>query len=420
MSKIRIYDAIMGSGKTHDAIERMKSYLEEGKPFIYITPFLDEIERVKNALNDDSVFIPLSPSEVGDGKYEAEGNLIDDEGNLDLNASKSYKYLNKRAQFLKMAAQGRSIISTHSLFKNLNRSDFSLFKDYILILDEVISPLDIYKIGAIDIEILQEQDLIVIDNNTSEVSFINDEYNDPAFREIKLLCGRSSVYFLDKYFFIWVFPIEIFKEFCEVHILTYLFNGSHMSAYFRMHKVEYEIIGSNDTEKLRDIKNLLNIFEGRSNEIVGSNSFSKTWIRNLSKRNAKKIEDTTSNIFKRVFGTKSMENAFTTFKESRGKLSGGGYSKGFIPINARASNDYRHKKSMAFLGNWYFNPQHENFFKERGIILDEDFWAVSQLIQWVWRGCIRDGKEMNLFIPSERMRNLLKDWLDGKFNCKSA
>tara|TARA_B100001146_G_scaffold225178_2_gene247305 strand:+ start:25184 stop:26467 length:1284 start_codon:yes stop_codon:yes gene_type:complete len=420
MSKIKIYDAIMGSGKTHDAIERMKMYLKEDRPFIYITPFLDEISRVKNALNDDRIFSPLSPSEDGAGKYESEDHLVDDCGNIDLNASKNYKYLNKRAQFLKMAAQGKNIITTHSLFKNLNRSDFKLFKDYVLILDEVISPMDIYKIGAIDIGILQEQDLIIIDNITNEVSFINDEYNDPAFRDIKKLCGKSSVYFLDKYFFVWVFPIEIFKEFKEVQILTYLFNGSLMSAYFKMHDVEYKIIANDDKIELLNIKAILAIYEGRSNEIVGSNSFSKTWIGNLSKRNAKKIEDTTSNVFKRVFKTKSRENAFTTFKESRTKLSGGGYSKGFIPINARASNDYRHKKSMAYLGNRFFKPQQINFFKEKGIVLDEDLWAVSELIQWVWRGCIRDGKEMNLFIPSYRMRTLLYKWLDGEYSRRTS
>ena len=165
---------------------------------------------------------------------------------------------------------------------------------------------------------------------------------------------------------------------------------------------------------------MLNIYEGRSNNICGRNSFSKSWVDNLDKRNAKKIKDATSYVFCKVFKTKSNENAFTTFKDSKCKLSGGGYAKGFIPINARASNDYRHKESMAYLGNRYFNPQYISFFREKGIKLDEDLWAVSELIQWVWRGRIRDGKEMNLFIPSDRMRNLLRDWLEGKFSSSAA
>ena len=70
---------------------------------------------------------------------------------------------------------------------------------------------------------------------------------------------------------------------------------------------------------------------------------------------------------------------------------------------------------MAYLGNRYFDPQKRSFFNMRGIKLNQDLWALSELIQWVWRGCIRDSKEMNLYIPSYRMRGLITDWLDGKF-----
>jgi len=420
MTKVKVYDALMGSGKTHNAIERMKSYLIEGKQFIFITPFKSEIKRVLEALDNKEVYAPRDMDEFGSDSFEIDTGLIQNDGSIDLNAEPTFKYLNKRAQFLKMASQGKNIISTHALFMSLNKSDFSQFKDYILILDEVVNPLDIYKIGAKDIDILRKQDLIVINEETGEVNFIQDEYNDPAFRNVRTLCGKGSVYFLDKYFFVWVFPIEIFKEFKEVQVLTYLFRGSLLSAYFRMYDIEYEIIPKEDKEQLEKVKGLLNVYEGRSNNIFGRNSFSKTWIENLSKRNARKISDATAYVINKVFGTKSNENAFTTFKDSKDKLSGRGYAKGFIPINARASNDFRHKESMAYLGNRYFNPQYLSFFRAKGIDLDEDIWAVSELIQWVWRGRIRDGREMNLFIPSIRMRTLLKDWLDGKFSSKAA
>lgn len=420
MKKIQVYDAIMGSGKTHDAIERMKTYLKEGKRFIYITPFKTEIKRVLDSLNSQEVFTPLDRDDFGPGSFEIDTQLILDDGSIDLNAEPTFRYLNKRTQFLKMASQGKNIISTHALFLSLNKSDFSQFKDYILILDEVVMPIEVLNIGAQDIDILKKQDLIVINEETNEVSFIKDDYNDPAFKHVKTLCGRSSVYFLDKYFFVWVFPIEIFKEFSEVQILTYLFRGSLLFPYFEMYGISFEIISQDESMQLEQIGKLLYIYEGRSNNICGRNSFSKTWVENLKKRNAKKIKDATSYVFNKVFKTKSNENAFTTFKDSKSKLSGGGYAKGFIPINARASNDYRYKESMAYLGNKYFNPQFISFFREKGIKLDEDLWALSELIQWVWRGCIRDGKEMNLYIPSERMRSLLKKWLEGEFSSESA
>ena len=60
MSRIHVYDEMMGSGKTSRAIERMQGYIKEDKKFIYIAPYLKEIERIREALPLESVKIPLS------------------------------------------------------------------------------------------------------------------------------------------------------------------------------------------------------------------------------------------------------------------------------------------------------------------------------------------------------------------------
>jgi len=410
---VTVYDAIMGSGKTYDAINRMKQYLKEGKKFIYITPFKSEITRILDSLNSEKVLTPLSPEEKG--AYQVNDNFLNKNGKIDLNTKPSFSYLNKRGQFLKMVVEEKNIISTHALFLKLKPEDYGMFSDYILILDEVVTPLQTYKIGAEDIQILKNEELIIIDEETNQVKFINDDYNDKAFKDVKTLCNNSTVYYLDKYFFVWAFPIEIFSGFKEVQILTYLFEGSLLAAYFRLHGINYDILRNESQELLNCYKYLLNIYDGKANNSNKLNTFSKTWIDNLSKRKAKKIAFITRNIFTRVFKTKSYENAYTTFKSYKSNLAGKGYTKGFIAINSRASNDYNHKKSLAYLGNRYFDPQTCSFFRERGVDLNQDIWALSELVQWLWRGCIRDKKEMNVFIPSYRMRKLLIDWLDGKY-----
>jgi hypothetical protein len=367
-SKIKVYDAIMGSGKTHNAIERMKGYLKEGKKFIYVTPFLSEIERIEEKLNSDEVYSPKNLGEPDFNGFEYEEVLIDENGKIDLNAEGTLKILNKRAQFIKMVNMGKNIISTHSLFMSLNKNDLSLFSDYILILDEVVNPMKVHFMGKVDIQILKNQELIVIDNNTREVRFVNEDYHDPAFKTVKKLCNNNTVFHLDEYFFVWVFPIEIFKEFKEIQVLTYLFEGSLLCAYFKLFGFGYELISGSNDKQLMKIKSLLNVYDGRIDDGLISFSFSKTWIKNLNKHRAKKICETTSYVLKKVFKTKSNENAFTTFKDSRNKLSGNSYSKGFIPINSRATNNYRNKKSMAYLGNRYFDPQTQHFLsKEESI-----------------------------------------------------
>jgi hypothetical protein len=33
------------------------------------------------------------------------------------------------------------------------------------------------------------------------------------------------------------------------------------------------------------------------------------------------------------------------------------------------------------------------------------------MIQWIWRSRIRKGENINIYIPSMRMRNLLNAWM---------
>jgi phosphoribosyl-AMP cyclohydrolase len=47
-----------------------------------------------------------------------------------------------------------------------------------------------------------------------------------------------------------------------------------------------------------------------------------------------------------------------------------------------------------------------------GVNLDEDLFALSEMIQFIWRSRIREGKPIDLFVPSGRMRTILKAWLD--------
>ena len=43
---------------------------------------------------------------------------------------------------------------------------------------------------------------------------------------------------------------------------------------------------------------------------------------------------------------------------------------------------------------------------------DEELFSLSTLLQWIWRSQIRDGKPIEIYIPSERMRSLLKIWIE--------
>ena len=139
-----------------------------------------------------------------------------------------------------------------------------------------------------------------------------------------------------------------------------------------------------------------------------------SWLDKSSKSKLSKISVTAANVLNKKFKTPSKVNSFTTFKRFKSNLSGNSYSRGFISISSRSTNDFRHKESMLYLANRYLKPIKSAYFSKGGSPIDQEQWALSEMLQWLWRGCIRDGKPMNVFIPSVRMRTLLIEWLDGE------
>ncbi len=110
MSNINVLDEPCGKGKTSFAIQMMNDSPDES--YIYCTPFLDEIERVKKATNIDIT----APDYKG-------GRKIDD--------------------FNSLLMSGRNIALTHSTFSNSNSETIEYLTEgnYTLILDEVLDIL---------------------------------------------------------------------------------------------------------------------------------------------------------------------------------------------------------------------------------------------------------------------------------------
>lgn len=82
----------------------------------------------------------------------------------------------------------------------------------------------------------------------------------------------------------------------------------------------------------------------------------------------------------------------------------------FVPCNMRASNDYGGRTHIAYLINVFMHPYIKAYLEASDI---EDGYALSSMLQWLFRSAIRNGKPIEVFIPSKRMRDLLQDWLNG-------
>jgi hypothetical protein len=90
-----------------------------------------------------------------------------------------------------------------------------------------------------------------------------------------------------------------------------------------------------------------------------------------------------------------------------------GKAYGFLPFNTRATNAYRNVEALAYPLNIYQHGDVRGYFDERGIATSEDLYAISTLVQWLWRSRIRQEprQSITIYLPSERMRGLFLEWL---------
>lgn len=75
---------------------------------------------------------------------------------------------------------------------------------------------------------------------------------------------------------------------------------------------------------------------------------------------------------------------------------------------------YSDRKHLAYLLNVYENPEVIKWFAGYGIKVDQEAFALSQLLQWIWRSAIRNGEPVKLYLPSARMRRILREWLEDE------
>ena len=90
MEKVKVIDSIMGSGKSTFMIKHMNSNPENR--YLYITPYLTEVQRIKDACPDVDFATP------------------------------SEEAITKMADFHYLMKEGKSIVMTHELFSRLSMS----------------------------------------------------------------------------------------------------------------------------------------------------------------------------------------------------------------------------------------------------------------------------------------------------------
>ena len=84
----------------------------------------------------------------------------------------------------------------------------------------------------------------------------------------------------------------------------------------------------------------------------------------------------------------------------------------WISNTTRGTNDYSHCTHLIYLYDKHLNKDVARWLCDETACFN-DAYALTELIQWVWRSRIRKGDPITLYLPSPRMRSIFIDWLEG-------
>ena len=411
---IRVCDAIMGSGKTESAITYINEHPD--KKFIYITPYLDEANRIKRGCPDAHFVEPSAKLK-----------------------EMSFKKLNHIAKLIK---DGKNITSTHAAFRRYTREmlDDIRAQNYMLIIDETVDVLDEVEVCKWDIDLLMEGGYVTWKKGeltTEGCKSIPQDVVDGVgvrssmFEIVNALQNKRAASLMEDgmHLLIWQLPTNFVSAFADVIIMTYMIEGQELGGYLKINGFRYEKIGvvrDDDgayrfgpynayiPEYVHDLPNKIHVVEHMKLNAVGrtKHALSMKWLTdqdNVAKLR-RHVENLKVNIWREECGPGKF--MWGSFKSQDGLSRRKGFKKSFLVFNARATNEYRDKDHLAYLANIYLNVGHKIIFQRRGSPIDEDAYALSTMIQWIWRSAIRDGKEIWIYIPSSRMRRLLTDWIE--------
>lgn len=395
----------MGSGKSSAAITYINEHPND--KFIYITPYLTEATRIKEQCPQAHFVEP-------DTKDPKHGHT-------------------KVGHTASLIKRGRNISSTHQAFRMYNSEMLSDIREqgYTLIIDENVDMLERFDIDKDDLQLALDAGYIKEENGT--YSIVRDDYQGAALKELfRMMQSRELIRLEDDadVLFYWVLPPDLISSFRDVFVLTYLFDGQSIHHFLEIYNIPYEFISVNKEaegkfrfceppgytpEYIRHIKDMVHILENEKLNAIGDNyySISMSWLEK-NREGVDQLKKNIQNCYKHIWGDVPIDKRlWGTYNSAKRKLKGKGYTKAFLIFNTKATNEYKGTSHLAYIVNLFMNVDEKRFYRVHGIEVDEDRYALSIMIQWIWRSCIRDGGEIYIYIPSSRMRTLLKNWINS-------
>lgn len=428
---VEILDSIMSSGKTTAIIDWMDKNPQE--KYIYVSPNLSEVvDRIPNSSKLD--FISPSVDEFNSTKLEHLNSLL---------------------------LEGKHICCTHKLYLSMNNFSMDLIasRGYTVILDEEIDVMQSYKGYSFkDVQWLMKEGYIKQNESDGSVDWIKDDEllnsSDHRYFYCKNLCDKKALYLTrfdinsvkaKSVMMVTQIPVRLLECAKRVIVLSYLFKGSILDCFLKLKgfevkdftdvTVEYkrpsyfkDLITVVPPEDLKNFNLTSYWWEHKSTEKDGISKVQNYILRNARKysngdnrlvcwtipKDRAKGVSTASKTAKLVnpvgyvFSKEKVEDETNEDKTKTVK------TPCWLAQNTRATNNFAHKTVMIHCYNRYPLQDIASYLEDYNCKLDDDVFALSELLQWAFRGCVRKNQKMTLCLGSNRMYVLFQNWINER------
>lgn len=409
--EVTIKDRHCGYGKSRELI----ASLSPDRSYLIVLPLHSEVRR----------FLSEAPVNL------VEPVTIDDGGT----------YTRKRDHLRELLEGGHSIVTTHALFTDIAYlAHDGLLLGYDVMVDEVLSVAHSItqevltpgaKANGVSIQswkgLYLDEGFATVAGDTGLVNPTDKWERKQDLPELSKtlfnMAKAESLFAVGDNVLVWELPPILLKAVGSLTIHTFLAEGSLMAGFMRRNGMNFT--HDRDPKSEREFREKAKrLIEVRDMPSVNDLRFSYSGQQAMTKVQHKMVSGALKKVRERLMSgvpkanimITSAKALWSTPRETPGPFAVGSRlfeETNWVPNTTRGTNDYRHCSHLIYLWDQNLNPRIAEFLGV-GTRRHKDMYAVSELIQWVYRSRVRDGQPVILWMPSDRMRKLLQRWLDGE------
>ena len=412
---IKIIDKPCGSGKTTAMINNFNNQ----DKYLVIVPLLSEVNRI---VEDSKEVVFVQPDEFD--------NI------------KGTKYASLEAHI----ADGRNVVSTHKLYEDLvPLVKAGLLSDYHIIIDEVPNvidnevdksetSIDTFYIETGYMEVVGASGLV---RPTQRWIESQSDVSDTLSPKILKSAMTDCLYLQDNKAFLRVLPKSLLEAGLSFTVMTYKAEGSMLVAYLRKLGLLFVIERDYELEEkfklqavglitIEDISAIscsnnpkINLSVNQQYKGMRNKAYCSRLTTGLKNLKGRKLQGISAKNILITCVKDAWKREVSNTAENDNEYKPGPFAKNsrlweanWISNITRGTNDYAHCSHLIYLFDQHPNPFVTKWLGD-GSRAFADTYALTELVQWVWRSRVRRGKPITLYLPSLRMRRIFEEWLYG-------